>query len=59
MDSKNPIFIVSWTQGDHIMGHLWIQTDNNLDHKFPGYDQTLIMNMYGQTMISLESCSIF
>ena len=40
------------------MGHLWIQTEHNLDHKCPDYGQPLTINMYDQTMISLESCSI-
>ena len=41
------------------MGHLWIQTDHNLDHKRPDYDQPVTINMYDQSMISLESCSIY
>ena len=59
IDSKNLFSILSWNQGNHIMGHIWIQTDLNLDHKCPDYGEPVTMNMYGQTMISLESCSIY
>ena len=41
------------------MGHWWIQTDHNLDHKCPDYDQPLTINMYEQTMLSLESCFMY
>ena len=54
---KIRFFIVSRKQSNHIMNHLWIQTDHNLDHKCPHYGQPLIINMCGQTMIRLESCS--
>ena len=59
IDSKNPVFILSWNQGNHNMGHLWIQADHNLDHKCPDYGQLETINMYDQTVISLESCSIY
>ena len=54
IDSKNPVSILSMNQGNHNMGHLWIQTDHNLDHKCPDYGQPVTINMYDQTMISLE-----
>ena len=41
------------------MGDLWIQTDHNLGHECPDYGQPAIIRMYDQTMISLESCSIY
>ena len=53
IDSKNPIYILSWNQGNHIVGHLWIQTGHNLDYKCPDYSQSVTVNMYDQTMISL------
>ena len=59
IDSKNLVYILSWNQGNHIMGHLWIQADHHLDHKCSDYDQPVTINMYDQTMISLESCSIY
>ena len=58
IDSKNPVSIISWNQSNRFMGHLWIQTDHNLHHKCPHYGQSVTINMYDQTMISLESCSI-
>ena len=58
IDSKDPVSILLWSQGYHIMGHLWIQTDHNLDHKCPDYGQPVTKNMYDQSMISPESCSI-
>ena len=58
-DSKDPISILLWSQGNHIMGHLCIQTDHNLDHKCPDYGQRVTINMCDQTMISLESCSFY
>ena len=51
---KNLVFILSRNQGNHIMDHLWIQTDHNLDHKCPDYCQPVTINVYDQTMISLE-----
>ena len=59
IDSKDPVSILLSTQGNHIMGHLWIQTDHNLDHECLDYGQLVTINMYDQTMISLESCSIY
>ena len=56
---KNPVSILSWNQGDHNMGHSRIQTDHNLDHKFPDYGQPANVNMYDQTMVSLESCFMY
>ena len=58
IDSKDPVSILLWNQGNHMMGHLWVQTDHNQDHKYPDYGQPVTMNIYEQTMISLESCSI-
>ena len=58
-DSKNPVSILSWNQGNHIMSHLWIQTDHNLHHKCPDDGPCAIINMYHQIMISLESCCIY
>ena len=57
--SKNVVSISSLNQGNHNMGHLWINTDHNLDHKGPDYGQPVTINMYDQTMISLESCCIY
>ena len=54
-DSKNPVSISSLNQGNHNMGRLWIQTDHNLGHKSSDYGQPVTINMYDQTMISLES----
>ena len=59
IDSKNLVSISLLNQGNHNMGHLWIQTDHNLDHKCPNYGQPSTIDMYDQTMISLESCSIY
>ena len=59
IDSKNPVYILFWNQGNYIMGHLWVHTDHNQDHKYPYYGQPVIINIYDQTMISLESCSIY
>ena len=59
IDPKDPVSLLSWNQDNHIMGHLWIQTDDNLDHKYPDYGQRVTINMYDQSMISLESCSIY
>ena len=59
IDWKNPVSISSLNQGKHNMGHLWIQTDHNLNHKCPDYGQPVTINMYDQTMISLESCSMY
>ena len=54
IDSKNPLFIVLWNQGSHIIGYLWIQTDHNLDHKFPHCDQPgSMLYLSWQSMISL------
>ena len=50
-------FIVE--SGNHNMGHLWLQNDPNLDHKCPDYGQPVTINMYDQTMVGLESCSIY
>ena len=59
IDSKNPVSISSLNQGNHNTGHLWIQTDHNLNRKCPDYGQPVTINMYDQTMISLEPCSIY
>ena len=59
IDSKSPVSISLLNQGNHNMGYLWIQTDHNLDHKPPDYGQPVTINMYDQTTISLESCSIY
>ena len=53
IDSKNPVSISSLNQGNHNMGHLWIQTDYNLDHKCPDYGQPVTINMCDQTGIML------
>ena len=54
IDLKNLVSILSWNQGKHFMGHLWIQTNHNLDHKCPDYDQSGIMLfLLWQSMISL------
>ena len=50
---------LSWNQGNHIMGHLWNKTDHNLDHEYPDYGQAVTINMYDQSMINPESCSIY
>ena len=55
LDSKDPVSILLWNQGNHIMRHLWIQTDHNQDHNCPDYGQPVTIDMYDQTMISLES----
>ena len=39
IDSKNPVSVSSRNQGNHFIGHLWIQTDHNRDHKCPDYGQ--------------------
>ena len=49
IDSKNSVSILSWNQGNHNMGHLWLQTDHNLDHKCPDYGEPVKINMYDQT----------
>ena len=59
IDSKHPVSISSLNPGNHNIGHLWIQTDHNLDHKCPNYGQPVTINMYDQTMINLESCSMY
>ena len=56
---KNLVSLLSWNQGNHNMGHLWIQIDHNLDHKCPDHGQPVTRNMNDQTMISLESCSMY
>ena len=48
IDSKNPVSILSLNQGNHNMGN-----------KCPDYGQRVTINMYDQTMISLESCSMY
>ena len=53
IDSKNPVSILSWNQGNQIMGHLWIQTDHNLHHKCPDYGQPVTMSLYDQPGIML------
>ena len=53
-DSKDPASILWWNQGNHIIGHLWIQIDHNQDHNFPDYGQPVTINMYDQTMIMTE-----
>ena len=53
IDSKYPLSLLLWNQGNHIMGHLWIQTDHNQDRKYPDYDQPGIMFFsLWQSMIS-------
>ena len=46
LDSKFSVSISSLNQGSHNMGHLWIQTANNLDYKCPEYGQSVIINMH-------------
>ena len=43
---------------NHHMGNLWIQTYYNMDENCPDHCQPVTINIYGQSMISLESCSI-
>ena len=60
IDSKNTVFTVSRNQGNkHIMGYLWKWTDYNLDYKCPDYDRPATIDIYDQTMISLESNSVY
>ena len=59
IDSKDPVYILLWSECNLIMGDLWIQTDHNLDHKCPDNGPLITTNMYDQTMISLESCCIY
>ena len=59
IDSKYMVSISLLNQGNHNMGQLWIQTNHNLNHKRPDYGQPVTINIYDQTMISLESCSMY
>ena len=42
-----------WSQGNQFLGHLWIQTHHNLDHKCSDYGQRVTKNMCDQTLTNL------